>query len=291
MKTLKEYINEYEGRKKAIGHFNVATIEMLWGVVNAARQLSAEVGEQVPIVLGMTENERDVFGVHEAVEIVKTIRETDGGYPVFLNGDHTYITDRANEAVAAHFDMVIIDKADKSFEENVAETKKVVDFKNANNPNVLVEAELGFIGMGSSIKESMPDGVSEATMTKPEDAKAFVGQTGIDVLAPSVGNVHGLIKTGKPRLHPERVKQIREAVQIPLVLHGGSGSTDEDFKAVIAAGISLVHISTELRVAYRAALEHSLATNTELAPYKYMKEPMEAVQKVAYERMSLFYHG
>ncbi len=290
MKTLKEYISEYELRKKAIGHFNVATIEMLQGVIAAAKEFSAEVGEQVPVVIGMTENERDVFGVNEAVEIIKTMRETEG-YPVFLNGDHTYITNRANEAVAAHFDMVIIDKADKSFEENVIETKKVVDFKKANNAHALIEAELGFIGVGSSIKESLPEGVSEATMTKPEDAQAFVQQTGIDVLAPSVGNVHGLIKTGKPRLHPERVKAIRAACGIPLVLHGGSGSTDDDFRAVIQAGISLIHISTELRVAYRSALEHSLQTNAELAPYKYMKEPMEAVKKVAYERIALFYHG
>ena len=290
MKTLKEYINEYEGRKKAIGHFNVATIEMFWGVIKAAQQLSAEVGEQVPVVIGMTENERDVFGVNEAVQIIKTIREADN-FPVFLNADHTYVTDRANEAVAADFDMIIIDKADKSFDENVSETKKVVDFKNARASHALIEAELGFIGAGSSIKEAMPEGVSEATMTKPEDAKAFVEQTGIDILAPSVGNVHGLIKTGKPRLHPKRVKQIREAAGVPLVLHGGSGSTDDDFRAVIQAGISLIHISTELRVAYRDALEHSLKTNTELAPYKYMKEPMEAVQKVAHERMKLFFHG
>ncbi len=289
MKTLTEYLHEYEERKKAIGHFNVATIEMLWGVINAAKEFSQTVGELVPVVIGMTENERDVFGVSEAVAIIQTLRSE--GYPVFLNGDHTYITDRANEAIAAHFDMVIIDKADKSFEENVLETKKVVDFKNTKNSHALVEAELGFIGAGSSIKDSMPEGVSEATMTKPEDAKAFVEQTGIDVLAPSVGNVHGLIKTGKPRLHPERVRQIKAAVGIPLVLHGGSGSTDDDFRAVIQAGISLIHVSTELRVAYRNALEHSLATNTELAPYKYMKEPMEAVKKVALERIALFYHG
>src|SRR5690606_38035602 len=127
-------------------------------------------------------------------------------------------------------------------EENLENTKKVVAYKNEVNPECIVEAEFGFIGGGSNIKDAIPEGVSEETMTKPDEAKKFVEETGIDALAPSVGNVHGMVKTGNPALNPARVGEILNAVNIPLVLHGGSGSTNEDFVAVIKTGISLIHI-------------------------------------------------
>ena len=126
-------------------------------------------------------------------------------------------------------------------------------------------------------------------MTKPEDAKYFVEKTGIDLLAPSVGNIHGMIKGGNPKLDIKRIKEIRETCGVPLVLHGGSGIADEDFVNAIKAGISVIHINTEIRVAYKEALEKYLKENpNEVAPYKILQPAVEAIEKVVEARLKLF---
>ena len=188
---------------------------------------------------------------------------------------------------------MVIDAVKLPIEENIALTKKCVDyareFSKKYNKDVLVEAELGFIGQSSKIIDQIPDGVSEDTMTTPEDARRFVEATGVDLLAPSIGNVHGMVKSGNPRLHPERVKAIREAVGIPLVLHGGSGSMDEDFLECIKTGIDIVHINTEIRIAFTEALRKSLADNPEeITPYKYLSNTVTAVAQVVESRLKLF---
>jgi len=139
------------------------------------------------------------------------------------------------------------------------------------------------------MKDELPEGVGEATMTDPAEADTFVQESGVDLLAPSVGNVHGMIKTGNPRLDPGRVSEVRKKGGVPLVLHGGSGSADEDFTAVIKAGVSVIHISTEVRTAYRSALNKALAENESTTPYRYMKGIRDAVQAVVEKRMRLFY--
>ena len=154
-----------------------------------------------------------------------------------------------------------------SFEENAKITKQCVEYAKSVNPNILVEAELGYIGSGSNIKDVIPEGAG--ILTKPEEAKKFVEMTGVDMLAPSVGSIHGLIKSGKPHIDAELVAEIKRVTGIPLVLHGGSGLRDEDFTNAIKAGISIIHINTEIRVAYDEALKKSLAKNpNEVAPYK-----------------------
>ena len=153
--------------------------------------------------------------------------------------------------------------------------------------DILVEAELGYIGSGSSIKESIPEGAG--IKTKPEEAKKFVEETGIDMLAPSVGSIHGLIKSGKPHIDGELVKQIRDITGTPLVLHGGSGLRDEDFTNAISAGISIIHINTEIRVAFTEALKKFIAENpNETTPYKILTPAVLAIEKVVEERLKLF---
>jgi len=126
-------------------------------------------------------------------------------------------------------------------------------------------------------------------MTTPEDAKYFVEATGVDLLAPSIGNIHGMVRGGNPRLHPERVKAIREATKVPLVLHGGSGSMNEDFIACIKEGIDIVHINTEIRVAYRDAVKKFLIENPdEVAPYKILKGAVLAIEEIVLARLKLF---
>lgn len=289
MKSLKQYIADAEKNKKGIGHFNITTLDMFWGVFDAAQKLSKEIGEDIPLVVGVSEGERDFFGVQQFPEFVDSVRN-EFAYPIFSNADHTYSVERAQEAIDVGFDMVIIDAAEKSYEENVAMTAEVVAYRDELESITLIEAELGFIGGGSNIKDELPEGVSKETMTKPDEAKQFVKDTGIDLLAPSVGNVHGMIKSGNPSLDPERVAEVRTESGVPLVLHGGSGSADSDFTAVIQSGISMIHISTEIRKAYREALDQSLADDPEqIAPYKYLKATRARVAEVVYGRMKLFW--
>jgi len=286
IKTLREYIREADEKGIAIGHFNISNLEALHGIYNAAKNLN------VPVIIGLSEGEEDFVGKDEAVALIKSIRENDN-YPIFLNADHHYSFESVKEAIDAGYDAAIIDAVKLPLEENIALTKKCVDYAREvgkrENRDILIEAELGFIGQSSKILDEIPEGVSEATMTTPEDAKAFVEATGIDMLAPSVGNVHGMVRGGNPRLHPERVRAIRDATGIPLVLHGGSGTMSGDFIDCIKAGIDIVHINTEIRVAYKEALEKSLAENpNEVAPYKFLQPAVDAVEKVVEARLRLF---
>jgi fructose-bisphosphate aldolase class II len=280
MKTLMEYIKEAETKGVAIGHFNISNIEALHGIYNAARKLN------VPVIIGVSEGEEDFIGRDEIVALIKEIREKDN-YPIFLNADHHYSFEAVKNSVDAGFNAVIIDVADKSFDENVSTTKQCVDYVKSTGKNILVEAELGFIGSGSEVKDTIPEGAG--ILTKVEDAKKFVEATGIDMLAPSVGSIHGLIKSGKPHIDASLVGEIKEAVKIPLVLHGGSGLRDEDFTNAIKAGISIIHINTEIRVAYKEAVEKYLIEfPNEVAPYKILKPAVDAIEEVVYNRLKLF---
>lgn len=289
MNILKDYIEKARTEKRAIAHFNVSDSHMLMGIFKAAQKVSEELGEKIPIIIGVSEGERDAFGTTQFVDYILSL-QNEYDYPIFSGADHTYSVERSCEALDAGFDIVVYDGAHLSFEENLENTKQVVHYRNEIDSPALIEAEFGFIGAGSNIKDSIPEGVSASTMTTPEDALAFVKESGIDALAPSVGNIHGMVKSGNPALNAERVSAIYDAIHTPLVLHGGSGSTDEDFVSVIKAGISIIHISTELRIAYRKALEETLTAEPEqLVPYKYFIPAEEAIAQVAEDRIRLFW--
>jgi len=280
MKTLREYIKEADEKGIAIGHFNISNLEALHGIYNAAKKLN------VPVIIGLSEGEEEFVGKNEAVALIHEIREKEN-FPIFLNADHHYSFERVKESIDAGFDSVIFDGANLSFEENAKITKQCVDYARSSGKDVLVEAELGYIGSGSNIKETIPEGAG--IKTKPEEAKRFVEMTGIDMFAPSVGSIHGLIKSGKPHIDGELVAEIKKVTGVPLVLHGGSGLRDEDFINGIKAGISIIHISTEIRLAYDEALKKSLADNpNEVAPYKILQPAVLAIEKVVEERLKLF---
>lgn len=283
MKTLKEYTQEARDKKIAIGHFNISTLDGLWAIVRASEKLN------VPVIIGVSEGERDFIGVKELSLIIKNIRESKN-IPIFLNADHTYSYERLVEVVDAGYDSVIIDGSHLSYEENIALTKKSCEYAKSINKDILVEGELGYIGSSSKILDKIPDEVSKSSLTDPIQAKDFIDKTGIELFAPAVGNIHGMLSSGhNPKLDIERIKEISEKAQIPLVLHGGSGISDEDFVSAIDAGICIIHINTELRVAYKKGLMLSLQENQEeIAPYKYLKGAMQAMQKVVEQRLSLF---
>lgn len=290
MKTLRQCLDDAAARAIAIAHFNVANLDMLHAVVRAADA----VGE--PVIIGASEGERDAIGIKELVMLVAEMR-LGVDVPLFLNADHTYSVERVKEAIDAGFDAVIYDGAKLGIDENTANTKECVDYARASGRDVVVEAELGFIGSGSQVFDAVPDGaiITSEMMTTVEEAVEFVTKTGIDLFAPAVGNVHGIInapkemKGGADVLNIERIKDIADATGKPLVLHGGSGVSDEDFTAAIKAGIRIVHISTELRKTYREGLEHDMSESPkELAPYKYMDDAAARVETVALNRLKLF---
>jgi fructose-bisphosphate aldolase class II len=187
--------------------------------------------------------------------------------------------------------MVIIDMAKHSFEESIKTTRECVEYVSKFNiehgTDVLVEGELGYIGVGSNIKDSIPEGAG--VLTKVEDAKKFVESTGVDLLAPSIGSIHGLIKSGKPHINTELVREISQAVNIPLVLHGGSGLQDIDFTNAISAGVSIVHINSEIRLAYKEAVEKFIEHNpNEITPAKILEGAVKAIEDVVLNRLKLF---
>ena len=284
--TLRECIKDAENKGVAVGHFNISNLEGLHGIYNAAKKLN------MPVIIGVSEGEEKFAGREEVVALVRTIRERDN-YPIFLNADHHASFETVKACIDAGFDMVIMDGAKLPMDENIALVKQCVDYAHEYNKihgtDVMVEAELGYIGSGSDIKDSVPEGAG--ILTKPEDAKSFVEATGIDAFAPSVGSIHGLIKSGKPHIDAERVLEIKNAVGIPLVLHGGSGLRDEDFTNAIKAGISVVHINSEIRLAYREAVEKFLQENPdEINPAKILTPGVNAIEAVVKSRLKLFNH-
>ncbi len=287
--NLLEVIRQAEKQKIAIGHFNVSNFEMLKAVSNVAAKFG------LPIIVGVSEGEREYLGIHYIVDMVQSCNkehEKKRGYRLFLNADHTRSLDKLKEVVEAGYDSLVFDAAELSFEENVKKTQEAVRAAKAINPDVIVEGELGYIGKSSKLLRELPKDAAIETENLPtaEQALRFVGETGVDMLAPAVGNIHGMFKDApNPKLNIERIRQIKDAVKVPLVLHGGSGIRDEEFTAAIDASISIVHISTELRVAWRKAFEQSLlAQPDEIAPYRIGKPVVDALEELIERRVKLF---
>lgn len=284
MTNLRKIIEDAEKRKVAVGHFNISDIATLNAICGAARELD------LPVIIGVSEGEREFIGTKKAAALIHSLR--DDGYPVFLNADHTYSLDKIKEAVAAGYDAVIFDGAKLPLEENIKKTREVVDYVKSANPGVLVEAELGYIGVSSKLLEVIPEGaaIEERDLPTADDAARFVKETGIDLLAPAVGNIHGMLKNvPNPNLNIKRIAEIRQTSGVPLVLHGGSGLADDQFVKAIQAGISVVHINTELRLAWRQGIEKALKDSPEeITPYKLLPGAVEAVRKIVLKRLKLF---
>jgi len=284
MISCREILRKTEEKKIAIGHFNISTIDALWGIFDAAKE------RNLPILIGASEGERDFIGVPEVVALVKSIRE-EHDYPIYLNADHTYSFERVKEAIDAGFDSVIFDGAKLPFEENIKITKQCVEYARSSGRDVLVEAELGYIGSSSKMLDAIPEGASLGDMiTKVDEAVRFVKETGVDLFAPAVGNIHGMLKgMPDPALNIERIKEISEVVKIPLVLHGASGNSDEDIRAAIKAGICIVHINTEIRVAWKEGVQEHLQTKPDdIAPYAILKDARDHVKEVVSRKLDLF---
>jgi fructose-bisphosphate aldolase, class II len=284
MHNLREILDQAHKNGFAVGHFNVSDLVLLKAVFAAAQELN------VPVVVGASKGERDFLGLREIATLVRILRE-EFDFPIFLNADHTHSLPDAIEAAKAGFDAVVFDASSLPFEENIRLTKEAVEALKAINPSILVEGEIGDIGTGSAIHDNVP---KLSPLTTPAEAKEFVDSTKVDVLAPAVGNMHGMLKSmiagqSKKRLDIETIAQIKSATQVLLTLHGGSGTDDDDLRKAIAAGINIVHINTELRVAWRRGLEEAFTKQpTEVVPYKILSLAVESVKQVVRSRLQLF---
>ena len=285
MKALLATYQDAEKKKIAVGHFNISDLWTLKGVVAAAKDL------QVPVVVGASEGERQFLGDRQISALVASFRDSDGS-PLYLNADHTHSLESAVAAAKVGFDSIVFDLSALPIEENIRKTKAVVEILKGINPSILVEGEIGDIGTGSQIHDAAPD--LTRGLTTPEQAKAFVEATGIDILAPAVGNMHGMLRSmvhGKTRKHLdiERIAAIKHATGTLLTLHGGSGTDDVDFVRAIDAGVNIVHVNTGLRVAWRRSLDEALsAMPDEVVPYKILPAVVEATRRLVTSRLKLF---
>ena len=285
MATLREALKATQGGHVALGHFNFSDLVTLKAVATAARELD------VPAMVGVSEGERAFLGVRQAAAAVRILRE-EMGVALFLNADHTHSLAHAEEAARSGFDAIVFDRSELPFDDNVKETARAVEAVKSIAPSILVEGEIGHIGTSSEILSEIPEGMG--ALTTPEEARQFMAATGVDILAPAVGNMHGLLKgmlegRARKRLDIARIAELKRATGAFMTLHGGSGTDDGDFVAAIRAGINIVHINTELRVAWRRGLEAALARDPRaVAPYKILPGAFEEVRGVVRERLRLF---
>lgn len=282
MDTLKSWLARAQNERFAVPHFNFANTETFKALIEACEQT------RCPMMLGTSEGERQFVGLQEAVALVEAVRRSKK-LPVFLNADHSRSVKTALQAVDAGYDSVHIDLSTKPFRENVAGTRQVAEYVRQKKLDISVEGEIGYIVTDSSKVYQSAVRVPQESLTRPEEALRFVEQTGVDRLAPAVGTIHG-IAANVPKLDFERIKALKEELPgVALVMHGGSGVRDDDFKKAVALGIANVHINTELRVAGVKALRAILQEDPEQTnPYKIGAGVTEAIKAVAIKKIRLF---
>jgi fructose-bisphosphate aldolase class II len=282
----------------AVGAFNIQNLESLLAVTEAA------VEEKSPVIVAVTPSAIKYAGLAYLSKIVRTAAENTP-MPMSLHLDHGEDFETVYKCIEAGFTSVMIDGSFLSFEENVALTKRVVDF--AHSKGVSVEAELGKLaGVEEKTVEEM-----EAVLTDPEAAEKFVKRTGVDALAVAIGTSHGAYKfKGEAKLDFERLNLIAKKVDIPLVLHGASsvpgwiiekatkygaelsgakGIPEEHIKKAISLGISKINIDTDLRLAFTATIREVLANSPkEFDPRKILGPAKDAMKEVIKGKMRLF---
>ncbi|MGC8998168.1 MAG: class II fructose-1,6-bisphosphate aldolase [Candidatus Bathyarchaeia archaeon] len=296
--TNKELLKKAQKEAYAVGAFNIQNLESLLAVVEAA------VEEKSPVIVAITPSAIKYGGLNYLAGLVKTAAESVL-VPMSLHLDHGEDVEIVKKCLEAGFTSVMIDGSHLPFEENIALTKRVVDI--AHLKGVSVEGELGKL---AGVEEKTVE-EREAVLTDPREAEEFVRRTGVDALAVSIGTSHGAYKfKGEPQLDFERLKQIRERVEVPLVLHGASsvpqwiiekatkygaelagakGIPEDHIKRAIALGITKINIDTDLRLTFTATVREVLAKSSkEFDPRKILGPAKEAMKDVVKAKMRLF---
>lgn len=285
MKNIKHYLQKAQEEKWAIGQFNFSDFTQMKAILDAGRQLKS------PIILGTSEGESNFFGLEEAVALRDVLKKKID-LPIFLNLDHGKSFEYLKEAIDAGYDMVHFDGSKLPLEENIKITKEVVKY--AKKKGVTVEGEVGRIATDSSKIYPEKFEIKEEDLTKPEEAHRFLAETKADLLAISMGNFHGIEISGiDPNLRLDVLKAVKENVgNVFLVLHGGSGTPEDDIREAIKLGIVKININTELRLAFSGNLRRALDNNTEeIVPYKFLVDAKNSVEKVVERKINLFGSG
>lgn len=265
----------------ALGAFNAANIETLKAIVSAANKLRS------PVIIESSSGETEFFGPENLVDVVSNFRR-EFNLPIFINLDHSPSEEEVEVGIEAGYELIHFDGSKLSYDENVRITKKIVE--QAHAKGLLVEAEIDHIGGSSAphLQEDVTAAQKENAYTDPSKAAEFVKETGVDTFAAFFGNVHGVYKT-PPTLDLELLSRIRDKVSCFLSMHGGSGIPEDQVKEAIKVGrIVKINVNTEMRIAFREAIEKVMAESDEVAVYKMMPPVIEAVQDVVEAKIRLF---
>jgi tagatose 1,6-diphosphate aldolase GatY/KbaY len=271
--TSKEMLLDAQKGGYAVGAFNAENMEMVKAIVAAAEELKA------PVMIQTTPSTIN-YGTLETYTALVHAEAKNASVPVALHLDHGSSFDLAVRAIRVGYTSIMIDGSGSGFEENIDVTRRVVAVAAPNQ--IPVEAELGKVGGKEDDLEAEAD-----TNTDPAQAAEFVERTGISSLAVAIGTAHGFY-VGTPVLDKERLSEIRKVVEIPLVLHGASGLSDEDVIDCVKRGICKVNFATELRAAYTDAVKALLKEKPEtFDPKAFGKVGIPAVKKLVMDRMKV----
>lgn len=257
----------------AVPAFNIHNLETVQVVVEAAVEMKS------PVILAATPGTMN-YGGRAYIQAIAEVAAKENNIPIALHLDHHENLETISTSLDLGTKSVMIDGSHSSFEENVALTKKVVE--KAHVYGATVEAELGrLVGQ----EDDMIVEAKDAMYTDPIKAKEFVELTGVDSLAVAIGTGHGLYET-EPKLDFERLAEIKDVVDIPIVLHGASGISEADIRKCISLGCAKVNIATELKIPFSETLRQYLVAHpSESDPRKYMKEPKEKMKEVVKEKI------
>lgn len=260
----------------AIGQFNINNLEWTQAILQAAQE------NKSPAILGVSEGAAKYMGGYTVVMnmVNALMEEMDITVPIAVHLDHGSSYDACKAAIDAGFTSVMIDNSKLPIDENIENTRKVVEMAHANG--VSVEAEIGSVG-------GTEDGVTGGVIyADPEECKRIVDEAGIDALAAALGSVHGDYD-GEPQLGFDEMKEISELTGAPLVLHGGSGIPDYQIKKAIEFGHSKINVNTELQQAWTKRVREIIKTDDKVYdPRKIIGPGKEDITRVTKEKMDMF---
>jgi fructose-bisphosphate aldolase, class II len=272
-KVILDVANEHSF---AVPAFNISDYAMFNGIIDISEEKNA------PVILGIHPDEVNHVGVEMITAV--TQRAHRSPVPIAIHWDHGASYEQILTAIQSGFTSVMIDGSMLPFEENIAISRKVVH--TAHTVGLSVEGELGTIGQTDSEAE---DGSSAIIYTNPEDALTFVESTGVDSLAIAIGTSHGIYpKAMRPELKLDLLKEIKNKVHIPLVLHGGSNNPDDEIAEAVRLGINKINISSDIKVAYHMKMREVLADEGLREPLSIQPPCIEAMKVVAAQKIELF---
>lgn len=270
-----EMLKDAQRNNYAVPAFNIHNLETIQVIVETAAEMRS------PVILAGTPGTYKHAGVDYLVSICKAAAKKHK-LPLVLHLDHHESITDIEEKIHAGIRSAMIDASHSPFDENIKTVKTVVDM--CHRHGVSVEAELGLLG---GQEDDLIVDEANAQLTDPSSAKEFVLRTGIDSLAVAIGTAHGLYKS-EPKLDFERLAAIRQCVDIPLVLHGASGISDEDVRHCIALGICKVNVATELKIAFSDAMKGYLSSHPDANdPRQYLVPGMQAMKEVVISKINV----